>query len=242
MLRPSHGRPDPDRRRRRSPSRSAGLVEARSAGGAPNCWSAPASRKQGDKWMTPDGKPFADHASMVEGERRPVMTRAGSDDRAAVAPVRHRRHDRRRAGHAWSTAAPPATSTPSSAGASRPGAATPTCRSSSTAGTRSSSPPPGKPQPPRNWQRWTQPRARQDHRAGPHDRLRRSQGPRARPEYVKLAVREMPIIPLMSYNVFTVMDDDLLDRLPERGEIPTPTRCRTGPTRKYMMVKLKPTQ
>ena len=27
---------------------------------------------------------------------------------------------------------------------------------------------PGKPQPPRNWQRWTQPRARQDHRADPH--------------------------------------------------------------------------
>ena len=37
-------------------------------------------------------------------------------------------------------------------------------------------------------------------------------------DYVKLAVREMPTIPLMSYNVFTVMDDDLLDRIPERRD------------------------
>ena len=30
----------------------------------------------------------------------------------------------------------------------------------------------------------------------------------------------MPTIPLMSYNVFTVMDDDLLDGIPERRDDP----------------------
>ena len=33
--------------------------------------------KKGDKWFMPDGKPFAIKL-MVEGESRPVMTRAGS--------------------------------------------------------------------------------------------------------------------------------------------------------------------
>ena len=47
---------------------------------------------------------------MVEGEARPVMTRAGTHDRPAMAPVRHRRQDDVGAGHAWSTAAPPAIS------------------------------------------------------------------------------------------------------------------------------------
>src|SRR6202023_3608063 len=34
-------------------------------------------KKQGANWMTPDGKPFTVRL-MVEGEARPVMTRAGS--------------------------------------------------------------------------------------------------------------------------------------------------------------------
>ena len=33
--------------------------------------------KRGDQWLTPDGKPFAIRIT-VEGESRPVMTRAGS--------------------------------------------------------------------------------------------------------------------------------------------------------------------
>ena len=36
-------------------------------------------------------------------------------------------------------------------------------------------------------------------------------------EYVKLAVQEMPIIPLMSYNVFTMMDDTYWTGYPTRG-------------------------
>ena len=50
----------------------------------------------------------------------------------------------------------------------------------------------------------------------------------------------MPTIPLMSYNVFTVMDETYWTGYPSAETIPTPTRCRTGATRAYMMVKLKP--
>ena len=65
--------------------------------------------KKGDKWITPDGKPFAIKL-MVEGEGAAGDDPRRHHDRAAMAPVRHRRHDRGGAGHAWSTAAPPATS------------------------------------------------------------------------------------------------------------------------------------
>ena len=41
-------------------------------------------KKVGNSWQTPDGKPFTVRV-VVEGEARPVMTRAGLDDRRAVA-------------------------------------------------------------------------------------------------------------------------------------------------------------
>ena len=50
MLRPSHGRPDPDRPEGDRQVVRHGLVEARSAGRAPSCWRRPASRKRGDDW------------------------------------------------------------------------------------------------------------------------------------------------------------------------------------------------
>ena len=55
--------------------------------------------KRGDNWYTPDGKPFTVHI-MVEGEARPVMTRAGTmiaqQWRQFGIDAKHRR----RAGHA----------------------------------------------------------------------------------------------------------------------------------------------
>ena len=186
--------------------------------------------RQGNEWYQPNGKRFSIKI-MVEGDIRPVMTRAGSmiaqqwrqfgiDAKIDVAQgtlVRPR--------------AAPATSRPSSAGASRPGAAIRTSPSSSTAGTRSSSPR----------------RARCSRRAtGSAGRTRASTRSSRRSrtigfddpsgvelglEYLKLVAEEMPTIPLMSYNVFTVMDTTYWKGYPNaRDAIPTPIRCRTGPT------------
>ena len=101
---------------------------------------------------------------------------------------------------------PPAISTPSSAGASRPGAAIRTCPTSSTAGIRSSSRNPANPQPQRNWQRWSSPaldKIIEDIRTVGFDDPKSIELGK---DYVKLAVKEMPTIPLMAYNVFTAMD------------------------------------
>ena len=49
-------------------------------------------------------------------------------------------------------------------------------------------------------------------------------------EFVKLAVREMPIIPLMSYNVFTMMDETYWTGYPTSAD-PYTDPCRTGATR-----------
>ena len=67
---------------------------------------------------------------------------------------------------------------------------------------------PGKMQPPRNWQRWKIAGARQDHRGDPHDRLRRQAAASSSVRSTSSSrSRDMPIIPIMSYNVFTVMDE-----------------------------------
>ena len=44
-------------------------------------------------------------------------------------------------------------------------------------------------------------------------------------------MREMPTIPLMAYNVFTVMDETYWTGYPTAETTPTPIRCRTGATR-----------
>ena len=138
-------------------------------------------------------------------------------------------------------AGPPAISTPSSAGASRPGAAIPTCPTSSTAGIRSSC-------------------------ADPASRSRRATGSAGhRPaldkiieqirtigfddpkslelgkEYVKLVVKEMPTIPLMAYNVFTVMDETYWTGYPSAEADPYTDPVPNWGNSQYMMVKLKPT-
>ncbi len=123
--------------------------------------------------MKPDGTPFS-ITLLVEGDQRPVMTRAGTMivqqwrqfgiDAKARRPIprdffprveigRLRGGDRLERRKTWG-------------GAPRPLA------SSSIAGTRNSLKPRGERQPPRNRQRWKNCRARQDHRADPHHRFR----------------------------------------------------------------------
>ncbi|MEZ5834851.1 MAG: hypothetical protein R3D03_03855 [Geminicoccaceae bacterium] len=58
-------------------------------------------------------------------------------------------------------------------------------------------------------------------------------------EYVKLMVKEMPIIPLMSYNVFTVTDTEYWTGYPT-ADNPYTNPVPNWANSRYMMVKLRP--
>ena len=58
-------------------------------------------------------------------------------------------------------------------------------------------------------------------------------------DYIKLVTREMPTIPLMSYNVFTVMDDTYWTGWPSSDNAYTNPVPNWGNSR-YMLVRLKP--
>jgi len=98
---------------------------------------------------------------------------------------------------------------------------------------------PGKPQPSRNWQRWSHPEL---------DKLIEQirtidfddpKGIELGKEFVKLAVREMPVIPLMSYNVFTVADETYWTGFPT-AENPYANPVTNWGNSRYMFVKIKP--
>ena len=97
----------------------------------------------------------------------------------------------------------------------------------------------GSVQPPRNWSRWSNPELDniiEQIRAINFDDPK---GVELGQEYVKLAVREMPMIPIMSYNVFTVMDTTYWTGFPSADDPytdPVPDWANT----KYMMVRLRP--
>jgi peptide/nickel transport system substrate-binding protein len=194
--------------------------------------------RKGDKWFTPDGKPFAIKL-MVEGEGRPVMTRAGSmitqqwskfGIDASTVVAQGSMADRRAAGDfeamiTWSVetwGGHPDLSFFLDSWHSQFVAAA------------------GKPQPPRNWQRWSNPEldkiVEQIRQTGFDD----PKGLELGRDYVKLAVREMPTIPLMSYNVFTVMDDTYWTGYPSAESAPYTDPVPNWANTKYMMVKLKP--
>jgi len=197
-------------------------------------------KKRDGKWYQPDGKPFAIKL-MVEGEGRPVMTRAGSmivqqwhqfGIDATTTVAQGSMFDRRAAGDfeamiTWSVetwGGHPDLSFFLDSWHSQFVAA------------------PGKPQPPRNWQRWSSPELdkiiEQVRQTGFDD----PKGIELGRDYVKLVVREMPTIPLMSYNVFTVMDDTYWTGYPNAETAPYTDPVPNWGNTKYMMVKLKPRQ
>ena len=96
--------------------------------------------------------------------------------------------------------------------------------------------PAGKVQTPRNWSRWSNPELdkiiEQIRAIGFDD----PKGIELGQEYVKLAVQEMPIIPLMSYNVFTVMDETYWTGYPTAEDPYTNPVPNWGNSR-YMMVQ-----
>ncbi len=60
-------------------------------------------------------------------------------------------------------------------------------------------------------------------------------------QYIKLAAQEMPNIPLMSYNVFTVMDQTYWTGFPNAEDDPYTDPVPNWSNSRYMMVKLRPT-
>lgn len=194
-------------------------------------------KKQGNQWMTPDGKPFVVRL-MVEGDLRPVMTRAGSmivqqwkqagiDARVDVA--QGTLLTRRGAGDfdafiGWSVE--------TWGGHNDLSYFMDSWHSAFVAE-------PGKPQPLRNWQRWKHPELdriiEETRKIGFDD----PKGLELGKEYVKLMVNEMPIIPLMSYNVFTAMDHTYWTGFPTI-ENPYANPVTNWGNSRYMFVRLKP--
>jgi peptide/nickel transport system substrate-binding protein len=195
-------------------------------------------KKVGGKWQTPDGKPFAIKI-MVEGELRPVMTRAGSmiaqqwqqfGIDAATTVAQGTLADRRQAGDfeamiSWSV---------------ETWGGHPDLSFFLDSWHSQFVVKPGERQPPRNWQRWSSPeldKIIEDIRRIDFDDPK---GVELGRDYLKLAVREMPTIPLMSYNVFTVMDDTYWTGYPSAESAPYTDPVPNWGNTKYMMVKLKP--
>jgi peptide/nickel transport system substrate-binding protein len=194
--------------------------------------------KRNNQWFGPDGKPFTVRL-MVEGDLRPVMTRAGTmivqqwknagiDARIDVA--QNMLNTRRAAGDfdafiGWSVE--------TWGGHQDLSYFMDSWHSQFIA-------PPGQPQPLRNWQRWSNPeldKLIEETRTVSFDAPR---GIEIGKEYVKLATREMPIIPLMAYNVFTSMDTTYWTGFPTADNPYTNPVPNWGNSR-YMFVRLKPT-
>jgi peptide/nickel transport system substrate-binding protein len=196
--------------------------------------------KQGDAWMMPNGQPFT-IKFLVEGEGRPVMTRAGTmiaqqwrqfgiDANVEVAQGTF--FDRRAAGDyealiSWSV---------------ETWGGHPDLSFFLDSWHSQFVSEPGKVQPPRNWQRWENPELDKIIEAIRKVDLDDPQAIELGKDFVKLMVQEMPIIPVMSYNVFTVMDTTYWTGYPTAEEAPYTDPVPNWSNTKYMMVKLRPTQ
>lgn len=194
------------------------------------------TRRNGE-WYTPDGERFRIRI-VVEGEKRPVMTRAGTmiaqnwrqfgiDAETEVAEgtlVQRRNTGDFDTIISWSVETL----------GGHPDLAffLDSWHSEFVAA-------PGEPQPPRNWQRWSNPELDEIIEKIRSVDFDSEEAVELGRDFVKLAVREMPIIPLMSYNVFTVMDTTYWTGYPTAKNPytnPVPNWANT----KYMMTQLKP--
>jgi peptide/nickel transport system substrate-binding protein len=196
--------------------------------------------KRGDHWYTQDGKPFVIHI-VVEGDLRPVMTRAGSmiaqqwrqfGIDASTVVAQGTMNTRRAAGDfeamiSWSV----------ETWGGHPDLAffLDSWHSQYIAK-------PGVTQTPRNWQRWSNPdldKIIETIRTVGFDDPR---GIELGLDYLKLVAREMPTIPLMAYNVFTVMDSTYWTGYPDAVTAPYTDPVPNWANSRYMMVKLRPTK
>jgi peptide/nickel transport system substrate-binding protein len=196
-------------------------------------------KKVSGKWMMPDGQPFTITIS-TEGDNRPVMTRAGSmiaqqwtqqgiDTKIDAKPTAmwsNMFNGQNEATMAWTV---------------ETWGGHPDLTFFLDSWHSQFLSPPGKFQPPRNWQRWKNPELDKIiegiRKVGFDD----PKGVELGQQFVKLAVKNMPNIPLMSYNVFTIMDTHYWTGYPTAEDDPYTDPVPNWGNTKYMMVKLKPT-
>jgi peptide/nickel transport system substrate-binding protein len=196
-------------------------------------------KKVGGQWMLPDGKPFTIKIA-TEGDLRPVMTRAGS----MIA------QEWKQAGIDASIESDPGTMWANNfAGHNE---ATMAWSVETWGGHPDLSffldswhsqfvAKPGETQSPRNWQRWSSPdldKIIEQIRTIDFDDPK---GIELGQEFIKLFVKNMPTIPLMSYNVFTMMDQTYWTGYPNAETEPYTDPVPNWGNTKYMMVKLRPT-
>jgi peptide/nickel transport system substrate-binding protein len=193
--------------------------------------------KQGGKWYTPDGQPFSIRLQ-VEGDNRPVMTRAGSmvaqnwrqfGIDAEVVNIETAFFDNRQSGEFEATIS---WSVETWGGHPDLSYFLDSWHSEFVANA-------GESQSPRNWQRWSSPeldKIIEEIRGTGFDDPR---GLELGREYVKLMVQEMPIIPIMSYNVFTICDSTYWEGCPTAAD-PYTNPVPNWSNSRFMMSRLKP--
>ena len=187
--------------------------------------------------MKPDGTPF-EIRLMVEGDNIPTLARAGTIiaqqwtmegiDPRSTSP-----------GRPTASASAPATSRRRSSGRSRPGAATPTSSFFLESYHSDFIKPPGEMQPPRNLQRWQSERLDAIIEANRTVAFDDPKVVELGMDYLKLAVEEMPFIPLMAYNKFAPFDTTYWTGFPS---VDNPYSA-SGPfwsNLRYMIVELEP--
>lgn len=194
-------------------------------------------KKVSGQWMGPDGKPFTVRL-MVEGDLRPVMTRAGTmivqqwkqaGIDAKIDVAQGTLLTRRAAGDfdafiGWSVE--------TWGGHQDLSYFMDSWHSQFLAE-------PGKPQPLRNWQRWSNPELDKIIEQTRTIDFDDPKGVELGRDYVKLMTREMPIIPIMAYNVFTAMDHTYWTGFPT-AENPYANPVTNWGNSRYMFVRLKP--
>jgi peptide/nickel transport system substrate-binding protein len=195
--------------------------------------------KQGDQWMKPDGTPFS-ITILVEGDPRPVTTRAGT-----MIAQQWRKFGIDAKTQAYPTDFFPRVETGDFEVAIAWSVETwgghPDLSYFLDSWHSEFLKPPGETQPPRNRQRWKNAELdniiEQIRGIGFDD----PKGVELGQQYIKLAVQEMPNIPLMSYNVFTVMDSTYWTGYPSAEDDPYTDPVPNWSNSRYMMVKLRPT-
>jgi peptide/nickel transport system substrate-binding protein len=236
MLRPSLGDEIPDDPAEIAASFGAGWWKQDTEAAAELLQKAGFTRR-GSNWYMPNGERFAIRL-MVEGDARPVMTRAGTmiaqqwrqfgidatAEAAQAAFLTRRNGGDFEAAISWSV---------------ETWGGHPDLSFFLDSWHSQFVQPAGQVQTPRNWSRWSNPELDKV-----IERIREisfddPKGVELGHEFVKLAVREMPIIPLMSYNVFTVMDQTYWTGYPT-AKNPYTNPVPNWSNSRYMMAKLKP--
>jgi len=196
-------------------------------------------KKVGGKWVGKDGKPFTVELT-VENNARSVMTRAGDmivqnwkaagvDAKTTVVPNPFENAFRPgtfEAGIGWSI---------------ETWGGHPDLSFFLLSWHSKFVSPAGQPQPERNWQRWKNPELDQIIESVQKIGFDDPKGVELGLQFMKLMVREMPIIPLMSYNVETSMDDTYWTGYPSIKD-PYTNPVPNWANSRYMMERIKPRQ